>query len=338
MVRIFDLPGGGLKDGAVAVEVDENGNPVNKNNQYDLNLIPKTDFINDENRKYSDSGVNSKVSVTETEHNPPDFSTPTEENPAGSNPSGLKISIRPKLAVNVMRVEFPLEIINEINQHIDDVLVPAKVDDPIFGSIGKDHSSGLVGQIHQNARSAQTTFPHEDDEVGEQFGSILLKLAIEYMKHTVGDIKCDADIQSMWTIHSYEGDYNPVHDHGTRTPIGISCILYLKVPPQIKALSNPSEEFEGLNSSSGVIDGFTYLVWGTNGMRDINILRPITEEYIKPEVGTLIMFPAWLRHGVMPFFGEGERITFSANINITPERKITGSHYRKDHQYGLMGP
>ena len=338
MVRIFDLPADGLQDGAVAVEVDGDGNPVDDNKQYDLNLIPETDFINDENRKYSDSGVNSKISVTETENNPPDFATPTEENPAGSNPSGLKISIRSKLAVNVMRVEFPLDIIDELNQHIDDVLVPAEVDDPIFGSVGKDHSPGLVGQIRQSERSSQTTFPHENDEVGEQFSSILLKLAIEYMKHTVGDIKCDADIQSMWTIRSYYGDYNPVHDHGTRTPIGISCILYLKVPPQIEALSNPSENFEGLNNSSGVIDGFTYLVWGTNGIRDINVLRPITEEYIKPEVGTLIMFPAWLRHGVMPFFGNGERRTFSANINITPERKIAGSHYRKDHQYGLMGP
>ena len=337
MVRIFDLPPGGLQDGATAVEVDRDGNPIEKNEsyeQYNLNLFQK----NAESRKYSDSGVNSNVSVIETEHNPPNFATPTEENAAGSNPGGLKISVRPKLAVNVMRAEFPLEIIDEINQHIDDVLVPAKSDDPVFGSVGKDHSSGLVGQIRQNERSAQTTFPHENDEVGKQFSSVLLKLASEYMRHTVGDIKCDADIQSMWTIHSYEGDYNPVHDHGTKTPIGISCILYLKVPPQIEALGNPSEEFEGLNNSSGAIDGFTYLVWGTNGVRDINILRPITEEYIKPEVGTLIMFPAWLRHGVMPFFGEGERRTFSANINITLEQKITGSHYRKDHQYGLMGP
>ena len=331
MVRIFDLPPGGLKDGAVAVEVDGKGNPVNENKEEDFKQIPQKVFINAENRKYSDSGVNSKVSVTETEHNPPDFATPTEENPAGSNASGLKLSIRPKLAVNIMRAEFPLEIINELNQHIDDVLVPAKDNDPVFGSVGKDHSSGLVGQIRQNERSAQTTFPHENDKIGEQFSGILLKLATEYMKHTVGDIKCDADIQSMWTIHSYEGDYNPVHDHGTRTQIGISCILYLKVPPQIEALGNPSEDFEGLNNSSGAIDGFTYLVWGTNGIRDIDILRPITEEYIKPEVGTLIMFPAWLRHGVMPFFGEGERRTFSANINITPERKITGNHYRKDH-------
>ena len=67
-------------------------------------------------------------------------------------------------------------------------------------------------------------------------------------------------------------------------------------------------------------------------MRDINMLRPITEEYIKPEVGTLIMFPSWLRHGVMPFFGkeDDERRTFSANINVSLKQKITGDHYRKD--------
>jgi hypothetical protein len=33
----------------------------------------------------------------------------------------------------------------------------------------------------------------------------------------------------------------------------------------------------------------------------------------------MLMFPSWLRHGVMPFFGEGERRTFSANMNVTPE-------------------
>ena len=126
----------------------------------------------------------------------------------------------------------------------------------------------------------------------------------------------DAEVSGAWTVHSYEGDYNPLHDHGTETPIGLSCILYLKVPEQIASLPNPTEEFGGLNSSSGAVDGFTYFTWGTNGMRDVNMLRPATEEYVKPEVGTMIMFPSWLRHSVNPFFGDGERRTFSANINI----------------------
>ena len=222
--------------------------------------------------------------------------------------AGMQIAMRSKLAVNVMRAQLPLEVMEELNEHIDDTIIPNDV----------DYSPGLVGQIRQNEKSKQLHFPHEGDEYGEQLSTVLLKLANEYMDRTVG-LPCDIDMQAMWTVHSYEGDYNPVHDHGTRTPMGLSCIMYLKVPPQIEALDNPSEEFVGLNQSSGSIDGFTYLVWGVNGMRDTNMLRPITEEYIKPEVGTLIMFPAWLRHGVNPFFGEGERRTFSANLNVAPE-------------------
>ena len=223
---------------------------------------------------------------------------------------GMQIAMRPKLAVNVMRVQFPDEVIEEINEHIDDTIIPNNV----------DYSPGLVGQIRQNEKSKQLHFPHEGDEYGEQLNTVLLKLAHEYMDRTVG-LPCDIDMQSMWTVHSYEGDYNPVHDHGTRTQMGLSCIMYLKVPPQIEAMDNPAEEFGGLNQSSGAVDGFTYLVWGTNGVRDVNMLRPITEEYIKPEVGTMLMFPAWLRHGVNPFFGEGERRTMSANINVLPKTK-----------------
>ena len=223
---------------------------------------------------------------------------------------GMQIAMRPKLAVNVMRVQFPDEVIEEINDHIDDTIIPNNV----------DYSPGLVGQIRQNEKSKQLHFPHEGDEYGEQLNTVLLKLAHEYMDRTVG-LPCDIDMQSMWTVHSYEGDYNPVHDHGTRTQMGLSCIMYLKVPPQISALDNPSEQFGGLNESSGAVDGFTYLTWGTNGIRDINMLRPITEEYVKPEVGTMLMFPAWLRHGVNPFFGEGERRTMSANINVLPKAK-----------------
>tara|TARA_B100000073_G_scaffold54298_1_gene40091 strand:+ start:172 stop:1365 length:1194 start_codon:yes stop_codon:yes gene_type:complete len=223
---------------------------------------------------------------------------------------GMQIAMRPKLAVNVMRVQFPDEVIEEINDHIDDTIIPNNV----------DYSPGLVGQIRQSEKSKQLHFPHEGDEYGEQLNTVLLKLAHEYMDRTVG-LPCDIDMQSMWTVHSYEGDYNPVHDHGTRTQMGLSCIMYLKVPPQISALDNPSEQFGGLNESSGAVDGFTYLTWGTNGVRDINMLRPITEEYVKPEVGTMLMFPAWLRHGVNPFFGEGERRTMSANINVLPKAK-----------------
>ena len=246
--------------------------------------------------------------------------------PVPENPGGIEIAFRPKTAVNIMRCQFPNEITTEINQHIEDTIIPNNV----------DHSEGLVGQIRQNKeKSAQLTFPHKGDEVGEMFGSVLERLAKEFVNRSMGEeTECKTSIESMWTVHSYSGDYNPIHDHGTRTPMGVSCIMYLQVPRCIQTLGNPAEEFEGLNESSGAVDGFTYLTWGSNGMRDINMMRPITEEYIKPEVGTLIMFPSWLRHGVMPFFSskeDDERRTFSANINISLKEKLSGDHYRKDH-------
>ena len=239
--------------------------------------------------------------------------------------TGISVAMRNKLAVNIMRAEIPLNIIDELNEHIDEVIVPA----------GQDLSGGLVGQINQNEKSGQWVFPHDDDGVGEQFADILNTLGKEYIKQTLGEIydtdgnasakEIKTDVQTMWTVHSYAGDYNPLHDHGTRSFMGLSCILFLKVPPQIEAIGLPPEEiiaagvtpgFQGLNGASGAVDGFTYLCWGVNGMRDVNMLRPIQEEYVKPEVGTMIMFPAWLRHAVMPFSGEGERRTFSANLNV----------------------
>ena len=238
-----------------------------------------------------------------------------------TNPGGLQVAMRPKLAVNIMRIQFPEDVMSEINEHIDNTIIPAN----------KDYSKGLVGQISHDKRSAQLHFPHNDEGVGKQFSDVITRLGSEYIDRVVG-IRSDIEMQSMWTVHSYEGDYNPVHDHGTKTPMGLSCILYLKVPPQIEKLGNPAEHFEGLNESSGAVDGFTYLTWGVNGMRDINILRPITEEYVKPEVGTMLMFPAWLRHGVMPFFGDGERRTFSCNMNVSPTEKLSGDHYRKTRE------
>ena len=238
-----------------------------------------------------------------------------------TNPGGLQVAMRPKLAVNIMRIQFPEDVMSEINEHIDNTIIPSN----------KDYSKGLVGQISHDKRSAQLHFPHNDEGVGKQFSDVITRLGSEYIDRVVG-IRSDIEMQSMWTVHSYEGDYNPVHDHGTKTPMGLSCILYLKVPPQIEKLGNPAEHFEGLNESSGAVDGFTYLTWGVNGMRDINILRPITEEYVKPEVGTMLMFPAWLRHGVMPFFGDGERRTFSCNMNVSPTEKLSGDHYRKTRE------
>ena len=116
--------------------------------------------------------------------------------------TGISVAMRNKLAVNIMRAEIPLNIIDELNDHIDEVIVPA----------GRDLSGQLVGQISQNELSAQWLFPHDDDGPGTQFATILNTLGKEYIKQTLGVLEFEegerevkTDVQTMWTVHSYAG-------------------------------------------------------------------------------------------------------------------------------------
>ena len=333
-LKAYDVPAGGLVDGAVMTP----SNDVTFTWTYDQEELDKTeptekdiDNIKKASPELSEEEVlveakqkryrKTKTQEMKKEYNEyesegrlnevPDtnmFSPkfqPEPVYPGTENQGGLPIIMRPQAAVHMMKVEIPLPVIDEINSYVDD-------------NNGEDFSEKLVGQINRNVKSSQVNFSTESD-VGEAVSSILEKLAVTYMKNVTQN-DYDAKISDAWTVHSYEGDYNPLHDHGSETPIGLSCIMYLKVPDQIAALPNPYEDFEGLNGATGAVDGFTYFTWGNHGMRDVNMLRPATEEYVKPEVGTLIMFPSWLRHSVNPFFGEGERRTFSANINIMEQK------------------
>jgi hypothetical protein len=209
--------------------------------------------------------------------------------------------MKTKMALHMLRVELPMEVIDEINSHIDETTT-------------EDASGGLVGQINQNDKSAQLVF-NLTDEVGQLVKNQIDLYGKSYVNKGFGrDVTADAF--EAWTVHSYAGDFNPLHSHGVRTSAGLSCILYLKVPEQIENIADPSEEGLTLNQSSGTVDGFTYFTWGDGDNQDVNRFKPVTEEYVKPEVGTMLIFPNWLRHAVMPFYGDGERRTFSANMNI----------------------
>tara|TARA_B100000575_G_C22746773_1_gene445976 strand:- start:311 stop:628 length:318 start_codon:yes stop_codon:yes gene_type:complete len=72
------------------------------------------------------------------------------------------------------------------------------------------------------------------------------------------------------------------------------------------------------NDNYGSIDGFTYFSWEHRNQDMLKKLYPVGEEYFKPKVGSLLIFPNWLKHAVMPFYGHGERRIISANANVIP--------------------
>ena len=237
--------------------------------------------------------------VPDTEQKPTmDFQTPAEDD--GDN-FGLKIALRPIKHFTLMRAEFPLDIIDEINSHIEESTVTAN----------KDYSGGLVGQLKNHVKSAQLDFDLTDD-VGKTIKTILNQVGTSFLKQGY-DRDASADVIQCWVNRSFAGDYNPYHDHGVQTMAGLSGFLWLKVPD---CIAEKESNLSSINNASGGVDGFTQLVWGNSTMRDVLQLRPITEDYIKPEVGTMLIFPNWLKHAVMPFYGEGERRSMAFNWNV----------------------
>ncbi len=217
----------------------------------------------------------------------------------------FKISAKP--AVSVSSVKLPKFFTDEMNEYIDKEVIPNN----------SSYADGLVGQIRQDKRSAQLDYGLLETDSGKKLKGILDSCSNVYLQK-IGFPDKIADVYESWTIHSYAGDYNPMHDHGVRTTAGLSMILYLKVPECIEKLENPSDKGGNvyLNNSSGEVDGFTFFSWANVGNKMYNMLYPAGESYVKPEVGHLLIFPNWLKHAVMPFYGDGERRTISANANI----------------------
>ena len=282
----FDNPDA-MKEGAVAKQVDGDGNPVEESEEQQRARIAQE----------------SVAALAESEQS--DEQKFSEEN------HGLKFAIRPVKDFAIGRIEFPLGIIDEVNQHIDNVILPAN----------DSFAGGLVGQLKNNERSAQLDFPL-DSEVGKQLETVFNQIGTTYLKQGY-DRDSKAEVFQCWTNHAYAGDYNPFHDHGCQTMAGLSGFLWLKVPNCIEVLD---EVPASLHNASGAVDGFTHLIWGTNSRKDVLQLRGQTEDFVKPIVGVMLVFPNWLKHQVLPFFGDGERRSMAMNWNVKDSEQEIMKH------------
>ena len=72
--------------------------------------------------------------------------------------------------------------------------------------------------------------------------------------------KAPIDCFSMWTVHSYDGDYNPLHDHDVsydQKCMAFSIILYCMVPDQIAKLGDNTKLH-----SNGVLQMVVHILLG----------------------------------------------------------------------------
>ena len=200
----------------------------------------------------------------------------------------------------------PQEMTDSLNDYLDDLL---KRKDRI------SHAGTLVGQISQGE---QLTMDQHDSRIAD-YCDFIQELGANYVSHVMKVIgqplpggRRKIEIDEIWSVHSFEGDYNPIHDHGTKTIMGISTTCWTKVPKEILAVE---EKSFSLYNASGHSDGCLAFNYGRNSMQDIERLRPPQSAVFKPEVGKLLMFPSWLQHMVYPFKSKEERRTVAANLN-----------------------
>jgi len=235
------------------------------------------------------------------------------EKPESEDGQRVDLKINQIPAITFLEGKLPRVMLDELNAHIDE-----------HREKMADYSGNLVGQIKQTEKSQQLSLDRTNPTV-QGLINLLGSAGRAFLKSYAGQIpmaggasafdKAPIDCFSMWTVHSYEGDYNPLHDHDVsydQKCMAFSIILYCLVPPQIAKLGDSTK----LHSNGGATDGCTYFNWGTNTGADHLVLKPKTDRYVVPEEGKFLIFPSWLNHSVAPFYGKGERRTLSANFRV----------------------
>tara|TARA_R100001443_G_scaffold61594_2_gene71693 strand:- start:869 stop:1573 length:705 start_codon:yes stop_codon:yes gene_type:complete len=210
-------------------------------------------------------------------------------------------------SVYVLETQMPKDMIDSVNDYMDEYK---------HDKNKQSLANTLVGQID---KGEQLLLDHNDKRMVE-YNNFICSLGAEYINHFAASgnsVKGPKQVQidETWSVHSYDGDYNPIHDHGTKTLMGISTTAWTKVPPQIGAKATANSPTYSLYNESGHSDGCIAFQYGQVSVIDGDRLKPAQSFVMTPEVGKLLLFPSWLQHMVYPFKGEGERRTIASNLN-----------------------
>ncbi len=131
--------------------------------------------------------------------------------------------------------------------------------------------------------------------------------------HNKEDFKGVINLHDIWIVEQKNGDYNPLHTHKTKSPAGLSGVLYIKTPPQIL---NPKKNKDGRGIEKTHAQGKIKITTGDKVSADLTSLESSQLMIFDPIPGRLLLFPKNTAHSVDPFYGDGDRICLAFNVNI----------------------
>ena len=184
----------------------------------------------------------------------------------------------PKIAI----IKIPKKIVNKINDEVDNVLNDRR-------RLKKsDYSNKLVGQVKQEI-SLNSNF------IKKNLLKFISNNIKKYIKMSIKKDVKKINLKNLWVVRQFKNEYNPIHFHSGN----ISGVGYLKIP---KNITKSRKRLK----TNGTID----FIHGSKSFLSNSLFNH------NPKVGDLILFPNYLMHTAYPFKRDGERRSFSFNVDI----------------------
>ena len=140
------------------------------------------------------------------------------------------------------------------------------------------------------------TWPHPEmqtlgQRIHEAFGAVMQR-ELGHRRFT-----CRLAV-TAWANVNRHGHYNRHHTHANNHWSGV---YYVDLGRPDETVS-PNGAIEFIDPRPAV------------GVYELAGAASVSTWTVQPQAGEMLLFPSWLRHGVLPFYGEGERISIAFNL------------------------
>ncbi|MDA9709602.1 2OG-Fe(II) oxygenase family protein [Candidatus Pelagibacter sp.] len=185
------------------------------------------------------------------------------------------------------KVKIPSKIISQLNNEVNKIIESkSKIKK-------RDYSKKVVGQVYQEIQISKNF-------INKYLKKFISKQVSNYLKKSINLKPKKFIIKNLWVVRQFKNEYNPVHFHDGY----VSAVGYLMVP---KNLTKSKKKIY----TNGTID----FINGTKTYLSNSIHNH------KPKTGDMIIFPNNLMHTAYPFNVEGERRSFSFNLDLDVKTK-----------------
>tara|TARA_B100001758_G_scaffold191045_1_gene168093 strand:+ start:349 stop:957 length:609 start_codon:yes stop_codon:yes gene_type:complete len=185
------------------------------------------------------------------------------------------------------KIKIQSKIISLLNKEVDKIL------ESKLKIKNSDYSKKVVGQVYQEIQISKKF-------INKYLKKFITKQVSSYLKKSINIKPNKIVIKNLWVVRQFKNEYNPVHFHDGY----VSGVGYLMVP---KNLTKSNKNLK----TNGTID----FINGTKTYLTNSIHNHI------PKTGDMIIFPNNLMHTAYPFNVDGERRSFSFNIDLDIKTK-----------------